>query len=52
MKMETFLYFSAYILSLTCVCATIHVAYYLNKNTKGAKKVQGQSEAAIIDQKV
>ena len=24
----------------------------LNKNTKGAKKVQGQSEAAIIDQKV
>ena len=24
----------------------------LNKNTKGATKVQGQSEAAIIDQKV
>lgn len=29
MKMETSLYFSAYILSLTCVCATIHVAYYM-----------------------
>ena len=29
MKMENFLYFSAYILSLTCGCATIHVAYYV-----------------------
>ena len=33
-------------------CLLIKSSDILNKNTKGAKKVQGQSEAEIIDQKV